>query len=93
MIYDLAVVGGGTAGCAAAYIGAKYGLKVILIEKNIHLGGTITSGLVVPVMKSGDNQINTEFYNDLITELRKIGGQITYQNNSGWFNPELVNCT
>ncbi len=90
MIYDLAVVGGGTAGCAAAYIGAKYGLKVILIEKNIHLGGTITSGLVVPVMKSGDNQINTEFYNDLITELRKIGGQITYQNNSGWFNPELV---
>ena len=89
-MYDLVVVGGGTAGCAAAYIAGKLGQKVLLIEKNIHLGGTITSGLVVPVMLSGDNQINTEFYNDLITELKNIGGQITYQKNSGWFNPELV---
>ena len=89
-MYDLVVVGGGTAGCAAAYIAGKLGKKVLLIEKNIHLGGTITSGLVIPVMHSGDNQINTEFYNDLISELQNIGGQITYQNNSGWFNPELL---
>ena len=89
-MYDLVVVGGGTAGCAAAYIAGKLGQKVLLIEKNIHLGGTITSGLVVPVMLSGDNQINTEFYNDLITEMKKIDGQITYQKNKGWFNPELL---
>ena len=89
-MYDLAVIGGGTAGCAAAYISGKYGLNTILIEKNIHLGGTITSGLVIPVMNSGNNQINTEFYNDLVSELQKIGGQITYQKNSGWFNPELT---
>ncbi len=87
--YDLVVVGGGTAGCAAAYTAGKLGLKTLLIEKNIHLGGTITSGLVIPVMKSGDNQINTDFYNALIAELQAIGGQVTYQNNSGWFNPEL----
>lgn len=90
MKYDLIVVGGGTAGCSAAYTAGKLGLKTVLIEKNIHLGGTITSGLVVPVMKSGDNQINTDFYNDLIAELQAIGGQVTYQNNSGWFNPELT---
>ena len=88
--YDLIIVGGGTAGCAAAYTAGKFGLKTLLIEKNIHLGGTITSGLVVPVMKSGDNQINTDFYNTLIEELHSIGGQVTYQNNSGWFNPELT---
>lgn len=90
MKYDVVVVGGGTAGCAAAYTAGKLGLKTLLIEKNIHLGGTITSALVVPAMKSGDHQINTDFYNDLIDELHSIGGQATYLNNPGWFNPELT---
>lgn len=89
-MYDVVIIGGGTAGCAAAYIAGKLGLKVILLEKNIHLGGTMTSGLVVPVMFSGENQINTDFYNDLIIEMKNLNGQITYQNNSGWFNPELL---
>lgn len=89
-MYDVVIAGGGTAGCAAAYTAGKLGLKVLLLEKSIHLGGTITSGLVIPVMKSGDNQINTDFYNDLIAELQSLGGQLTYQNNSGWFNPELT---
>ena len=88
--YDVIIVGGGTAGCAAAYTAGKLGLKTLIIEKNIHLGGTITSGLVVPAMKSSDNQINTDFYHDLVNELHAIGGQITYQNNPGWFNPELT---
>lgn len=90
MKYDVVVVGGGTAGCAAAYIAGKSGLKTLLIEKNIHLGGTITSALVVPAMKSGEHQINTDFYKDLIAELHSMGGQVTYQDNPGWFNPELT---
>lgn len=90
MKYDVLIVGGGTAGCAAAYTAGKLGLKTLLIEKEIHLGGTITSALVVPAMKSGEHQINTDFYNDLISELHSIGGQTTYQNNPGWFNPELT---
>lgn len=88
--YDLIVVGGGTAGCAAAYTAGKLGLKTLLIEKNIHLGGTITSALVVPAMKSGEHQINTDFYNELTTKLHSIGGQATYLGNKGWFNPELT---
>ena len=90
MKYDVIVIGGGTAGCAAAYTAGRLGLKTLLIEKNIHLGGTITSALVVPAMKSGEHQINTYFYNDLIAELHSIGGQATYLNNPGWFNPELT---
>ncbi len=89
-MYDIVVVGGGTAGCAAAYIGAKLGLKVLLLEKTSVLGGTMTSGLVIPIMKSGENQINTDFYNDLIKNMKEFGGQITYQNNSGWLNPEIL---
>ena len=88
--YDVIVVGGGTAGCAAAYNAGILGLKTLLIEKSIHLGGTITSALVVPAMKSGEHQINTDFYNALIKELHSIGGQATYQDNPGWFNPELT---
>lgn len=90
MHYDVIVIGGGTAGCAAAYMSAKLGLKTLLLERGIHLGGTITSGLVVPAMKSVVNQINTDFYKILIEELKQIGGQVTYQGNPGWFNPELV---
>lgn len=88
--YDLVVIGGGTAGCAAAYTAGKLGLKTLIIEKNIHLGGTITSGLVIPVMRSGKHQINTEFREALIAELQSLGGQTTYQDNPAWFNPELA---
>ncbi len=88
--YDVVVVGGGTSGCAAAYTAGRLGLKTLIIEKNIHLGGTITSGLVVPAMFSGENLINTDFYCDLIAKMHDIGGQITYQNNKGWLNPELL---
>ncbi len=87
--YDVIVVGGGTAGCSAAYNAAKLGLKTLLIEKHIHLGGSITSGLVMPAMQSSDNQINTDFFYDLISELKKYNAQITYQNNPGWFDPEI----
>jgi len=88
--YDVIVVGGGTAGCSTAYNCGMLGLKTLLIEKSIHLGGTITSGLVVPAMKSSDNQVNTDFFEALIAELADLKGQVTYLDNKGWFNPELT---
>lgn len=89
--YDVTIAGGGTAGCACAYIAAKLGLKVLLIEKNSFLGGSITSSLVVPAMKTSDNAINTEFFDTLYERLHSIGGAITYSDgNKGWFNPELT---
>lgn len=87
--YDVIVIGGGTAGCSAAYNAGKLGLKTLLVEKKIHLGGSITSGLVIPAMQSSKNQINTLFFNDLVAELKSLGGQVTYLGNPGWFNPEL----
>ena len=89
--YDVTIVGGGTAGCACAYIAGKLGLKVLLIEKNSFLGGSITSALVVPAMKTSNNAINTEFFDALYNKLYSIGGAITYSDgNKGWFNPELT---
>ncbi|MFA7658209.1 MAG: FAD-dependent oxidoreductase [Candidatus Gastranaerophilaceae bacterium] len=87
--YDVIIVGGGTAGCAAAYTAGKSGLKTLLVEKNINLGGSITSGLVIPAMNTSKKQINTDFFNALIKELHSLKGQVTYLDNPGWFNPEL----
>ena len=89
--YDLLVVGGGAAGCACAYTAANLGLRVLLVEQNSFLGGSITSSLVIPAMKTSDNAINTDFFNALYKNLKNINGAITYcDGNSGWFNPELT---
>ena len=41
-IYDVAVIGGGTAGCAAAVGAAQAGAKTILIERSPYTGGEAT---------------------------------------------------
>lgn len=89
-MYDVVIVGGGTSGVAAAYIAAKSGLKTLLVEKKIHLGGAITSGLVLPVMNAGNSEINRNFYEDLVAEMAKVGAQIDFEGNKGWFNPEVL---
>lgn len=89
--YDLIIAGGGTSGVACAYIAGKLGLKTLIVEKGTFLGGSITSSLVVPAMKTSDNAINTDFFNDFYYELKKVNGAITYSDgNRGWFNPELT---
>lgn len=42
--YDLAVIGGGGSGCAAALAAARAGLHVLLVERRAALGGTATQG-------------------------------------------------
>lgn len=48
--FDLLVVGGGQAGCAAALAGAREGLSVLLVESSGSLGGSATVCLVNPYM-------------------------------------------
>src|SRR5574344_743855 len=91
MKYDVVVIGGGTSGCACAYIAGQLGLKTLILEKNSYLGGTMTSALVVPAMKTVTTDKNNKFYTDLVKRLHDMGGQITYSDeNQGWFNPELL---
>lgn len=48
--YDVAVIGGGTAGTACAIVCGESGLKTIVAEKGSCLGGSQVSGLVCPFM-------------------------------------------
>ncbi|MDR3174489.1 MAG: FAD-dependent oxidoreductase, partial [Treponema sp.] len=44
--FDLIVAGGGVAGIAAALAGARRGVKTMLVEKGVFLGGLATLGLI-----------------------------------------------
>ncbi len=48
--YDVAVIGGGFAGTAAALAAAREGARVLLVEKSNCLGGAATGCLVLPFM-------------------------------------------
>ena len=90
-VYDVVVAGGGTSGCAAAYIAAKKGLKTLLIERQTSLGGSMTNGLVVPAMKTAMCGENSQFYNDFVKLMQLLNAQHTYSDgNDGWFNPEIA---
>ena len=43
--YDVAIVGGGIAGCAAAVTAARRGWATLLVEERSVLGGTVVAGL------------------------------------------------
>lgn len=58
--FDVVVVGGGVAGCAAALAAVRNGKKTLLIEKQTILGGLATSGHVViylPLCDGYGNQV------------------------------------
>ena len=89
--YDVIIAGGGTAGVSCAWNCGKMGLKTLLIEQNSFLGGSMTSSLVVPAMKTSENEINCDFYKNFYKILKKYNGAITYcDGNRGWFNPEIA---
>ena len=75
--YDLVIIGGGTSGCAAAYNASLLGLKTLLVEKNNFLGGLMTGGLVVPVMKSSLDNLNSDYYKKLVKTAKKYKAQIS----------------
>src|ERR1022692_955107 len=51
---DVLVVGGGPSGTAAAVAAARCGAEVILLERNNHLGGLSTGGLVIWIDRMTD---------------------------------------
>jgi hypothetical protein len=71
---DVLVVGGGPSGTAAAVAAARSGADVILLERNNHLGGLSTGGLVIWIDRMTDwtgQQVIRGIANDLLDRLPK----------------------
>ncbi|WP_434310783.1 FAD-dependent oxidoreductase [Hominifimenecus sp. rT4P-3] len=66
--YDVIVVGGGTAGFAAAVTAAKAGKNTLLIEENAYLGGTATGAQISQFMGFANDETE-ESLRGLVKEL------------------------
>lgn len=85
---DVAVIGGGAGGCAAAIECGRKGLHTILFEKGVTLGGLATNGYV-PQIAGGIEGICLEFAKrlDAVGQLRKRDPSKDYYRNPS-FEPE-----
>lgn len=85
---DVAVIGGGVGGCAAAIEAARKGMRTTLFEKGTTLGGLATNGYV-PQIAGGIEGICLEFAQrlDELGQLRKIDPEKDYYRNPS-FEPE-----
>lgn len=90
---DVLVVGGGSAGTAAAIAAARAGAHTILVEYHAFLGGTSTAALVAPMMTNHlkKEPLNQGIYLEVLQEMLKTGDAAAYKDgNMGWFNPEML---
>ena len=87
--YDVVVVGGGTAGVAAALSASLQGLKVALLEKRIALTGTQANAMVTPFMPS---HVHGSATADMLTRAYRehmVGqGRLTLPGNMELYSPE-----
>lgn len=85
------VIGGGTAGTAAAVCAARHGERVVLVERGISLGGMQTLGLVQPFMPTFAPHSDTPYVRDVKDRLRSEG--IEWSDgvtDFAWTNPETL---
>ena len=88
---DLGVAGGGPSGVAAAIAAARGGLKTLLVESGIALGGLQTLGLVEPCMPTLTAGSDTPYVAELKKRLEKAGIE-HFDGKTGacWTNPEVL---
>lgn len=94
--YDVAVLGAGSAGVAAAIAAAKNGAKTILVESSASLGGDLLSGLPIDGCRSSNGEwIVGGVAKELFDECGKWNGYIgsIYDRRNIWIvmiNPDVM---
>jgi oxygen-dependent protoporphyrinogen oxidase len=73
MTKHIVVIGGGMAGCAAAYSLRKQGYKVTIVEQNDYLGGRMHSEKVGDLTFEMGAVFITSFYKNVLSFLRETG--------------------
>ncbi|WP_295158775.1 FAD-dependent oxidoreductase [Selenomonas sp. AE3005] len=95
---DVCVVGGGSAGTAAAISAARKGAKVVLVERGISLGGLATQGCVFPCMPTFVDGSDTPYITDLNKRMESQGASPSlgidtdtyYGGGRGQYVPEYL---
>lgn len=87
--YDVAVVGGGSAGSACAIRCAQLGLSVVVIDRYAMLGGSATNATVCPMMPT--HVAHRGVFAQIERELR-ASGEATHDGTTAmlWFAPERL---
>ncbi len=92
--YDVAVIGGGVAGIAAALSAARAGAKVVLAESSYMLGGLATAGLVtiyLPLCDGMGHQVSFGIAEELLKLSISCGAEGDYP--SAWFSDDEMNVS
>ena len=92
MAYDVLVIGGGNAGCAAALAAARHGARTLLIERYGFLGGTATAAMVGPWMTfhSGSERIVGGIAQEIVERLVASGGSPGHVADSSDYVPTIT---
>ena len=87
--YDVAVVGGGSAGSACAIRCAQLGISVVVIDRYAMLGGSATNATVCPMMPT--HVAHRGVFAQIERELR-ASGEATRDSTTAmlWFAPERL---
>lgn len=90
--FDVLVVGGGNAGCAAAIAAARHGAKTLLVERYGFLGGTATAAMVGPWMTfhSGSKRIVGGIAQEIVERLQRKGGSPGHLHDSSDYVPTIT---
>jgi hypothetical protein len=90
--FDVLVVGGGNAGCAAALAAARSGARTLLVERYGFLGGTATAAMVGPWMTfhSGSDRIVGGIAEEIVERLVAMGGSPGHIHDSSDYVPTIT---
>src|SRR5579862_4680549 len=90
--FDVMVVGGGNAGCAAAIAAARHGARTLLVERYGFLGGTATAAMVGPWMTfhSGDDRIVGGIAQEMVDRLMSKGSSPGHIHDSSDYVPTIT---